>query len=194
MTLIFVTSNEHKFREAIKIVENFDLDLEHRDVSYIEIQADDLAGVVKPSAQQACGMVGGPCFVEDAGLFIDSLNGFPGPYSSYVFKTLGNRGILRLMEGVENRRAEFRSAVGYCEPGSDPKVFLGKVEGTISEESRGTKGFGYDPIFMPDGGEGGTFAEMSTEMKNFLSHRGRAIEKFVKWYVRNKRADGDGNG
>lgn len=191
MTLVFATSNRHKFEEAEKIAAEYDLELQHTDIVYIEIQADELEDIAKPSAQQACRLVGGPCFVEDAGLFIEALGGFPGPYSSYVFKTLGNNGVLKLMEGIDNRRAEFRSAVAYCEQGSDPYVFLGKTPGTISENKRGDKGFGYDPIFMPDRGEGGTFSEMSTEMKNMFSHRAESIEKLVKWYIRNKRVDGD---
>lgn len=190
MTLIFATSNENKFGEAEKVAKSYDLELEHRDIPYVEIQADNLKDVAKPSAQQVCKLANSPCFVEDAGLFVETLDGFPGPYSSYVFKTLGNRGILQLMKNKENRRAEFKSAVGYCEPDSNPEVFTGKVKGTISKESRGSKGFGFDPIFMPDRGEGGTFAEMKTKMKNTLSHRAEAIEKFVKWYVRNKKAEG----
>lgn len=191
MSLIFVTSNKHKFEEAEKLAQELGIDLEHLNIPYVEIQSDTLEEVVKPSAQQACKLVESPCFVEDAGMFIDPLKGFPGPYSSYVFKTLGNKGILKLMEGIEDRRAEFRSAVGYCEPDSKPRIFNGKIQGTITKESRGSKGFGYDPIFMPDGGEGGTFAEMPTEMKNVFSHRARSIEKFVKWYIRNKKADGE---
>ena len=191
MSLYFATGNEHKFEEAEELARNHDLEIEHKDISYIEIQADELEDIVKPGAQQASSMIGSPCFIEDAGMFIDSLKGFPGPYSSYVYRTVGNEGILRLMDGVEDRRAEFRSVVGYCEPGSDPKLFRGKVEGTITEEPRGKGGFGYDPIFAPDRGEGGTFAEMSTKMKNYLSHRAEAIEKLVKWYIRNKKADGD---
>ena len=191
MSLFFATGNEHKFEEARELAKNYDLEIEHRNISYIEIQADDLVEVVKPGAQQASSMIGSPCFVEDAGLFVKHLKGFPGPYSSYVYKTIGNQGILRLMDGVEDRDAEFRSAVGYCEPGSEPEIFVGKVEGAITTDSRGSKGFGYDPIFVPKEGEGGTFAEMSTEMKNYLSHRADAIEKLVKWYIRNKKADGD---
>lgn len=191
MTLSFVTGNEHKFREAEKIANNYDIEIEHRDLEYVEIQADNLEDIVKPGIQQACNLINSPCFIEDAGLFIESLNGFPGPYSSYVYKTIGNEGVLNILKDVEDRRAEFRSAVGYCEPSSDPEIFIGKIRGTISKEIRGSKGFGYDPIFIPERGEGNTFAEISAEMKNYLSHRGEAIEKLVKWYIRNKKADGD---
>lgn len=191
MSLIFATSNKNKFEEAKEIAEKYGVKLEHRNIPYVEIQADDVVDVVKPSAQQASRLLNSPCFVEDAGLFIEALNGFPGPYSAYIYKTLRNRGILKLMEGEENRRAEFVSAVGYCEPGFEPRIFKGKVVGTITNESRGTEGFGFDPIFMPDLGEGGTFAEMSTKMKDALSHRGKSIEKLVKWYVRDNKAKGD---
>lgn len=187
MSLAFVTSNRHKFEEAEKIAREQGVELEHRDVPYIEIQAENLTDIAKPSAQQASALLRAPCFVEDAGLFVEALGGFPGPYSAYVFKTLGNEGLLKLMRGESDRRAEFRSAVGYCEPGERPRVFEGKVAGTISPEARGSGGFGFDPIFVAGEGDGRTFAEMSTEEKNELSHRARAIEKFLKWYVKVKK-------
>lgn len=167
------------------------IELVRRDVPYIEIQADDLGDVARPGVQQACALIGEPCFIEDAGLFIGALDGFPGPYSSYVFEKLGNEGILKLMSGIEDRRAEFVSALAYCEPGSKPIVFKGRILGSLTDELRGSRGFGFDPIFAPDGGEGRTFAEMTSEMKNAFSHRAKSMERFVKWYVRNKETGGD---
>jgi XTP/dITP diphosphohydrolase len=187
MTLTFVTSNRHKFEEAERIAVKHDVELEHRDVPYIEIQADELEEIARPSAQQASALLRAPCFVEDAGLFIQALKGFPGPYSAYVFETIGNEGVLKLLKGISDRKAEFQSAVGYCEPGKKPEVFVGRVEGTIALEAKGDKGFGFDPIFVPEEGDGRTFAEMSTDEKNKFSHRSRAIERFVKWYVRDKK-------
>ncbi|MEA1904286.1 MAG: XTP/dITP diphosphatase [Candidatus Hadarchaeota archaeon] len=187
MTLTFVTSNRHKFGEAERIAAKHGVELEHRDVPYIEIQADELEEIARPSAQQASALLRAPCFVEDAGLFIHALKGFPGPYSSYVFQTLGNEGILELMKGKKVRRAEFRSAVAYCEPGSRPIVFSGGARGTIAPEIRGEGGFGFDPIFVPQEGDGMTFAEISIDEKNKFSHRSRAIERFVKWYVEDKK-------
>lgn len=191
MTLNFVTSNRKKFEEAKLIAESHGIELNHRDIPYVEIQDDRLVEIVKPSAQQACALISKPCFVEDSGLFVEEMGGFPGPYSSYVYRKLGNGGILKLMEDRENRRAKFMSAVGYCEPGSKPTVFQGKVKGSIASELRGSKGFGFDPIFIPDGGGGRTFAEMTSEMKNAFSHRAEAIGKFVKWCVRNRKLGGD---
>jgi XTP/dITP diphosphohydrolase len=188
MALIFVTTNHHKFREASEIAARLGVEIEHRDMSYIEIQTDRLEDIVRVGVQQACALLKAPCFAEDAGLFIHALRGFPGPYSSFVFRTIGNDGILRLMAGVSDRRAEFRSAIGYCEPGHTPEIFTGRVEGTIALEIRGTQGFGYDPIFLPSEGDGRTFGEMSTAEKNNFSHRARAIEGFFRWYKQRGKA------
>jgi XTP/dITP diphosphohydrolase len=158
----------------------------HRPAPYIEIQADDLGDVVKPGVQQACALVGESCFIEDAGLFVDTLKGFPGPYSKFVFLSIGIRGLLKLLEGEKNRAAEFRSAVGYCVPGDKPRVFTGKVSGKISTAAKGSQGFGFDPIFTPNEGDGRTFAEMSTEEKNRFSHRARAVESLMKWLKEGK--------
>jgi len=183
VALVFVTGNEGKVREVRALAGRFGLEIEHRRIPYLEIQAEDLREIAKVGVQQVFAILKVPCFVEDSGLFIHSLRGFPGPYSKYVFLTIGNRGVLKLMEGVEDRRAVFRSAVGYCGRDGRPLVFEGRVEGRISLEERGTGGFGFDPIFIPDEGDGRTLAEMSVEEKNSLSHRGRAMEGFFRWYL-----------
>jgi len=190
MALIFVTGNRHKVEEVSELAGRHGIELEHRDTPYIEIQADELEQVVRPGVQQACALLRQPCFAEDAGLFIEVLHGFPGPYSNFILRTLGNRGLLKLMSGEKNRRAEFRSAVGYCEPGEKPEVFTGKVEGTIALEAKGTQGFGFDPIFVPSEGDGRTLAEISTGEKNCFSHRARAIEAFFRWYQQKEKVRG----
>lgn len=187
MALIFATSNRFKFQEASELASRHGIEIEHRDTPYIEIQADRLEDVVRPGVQQACALLKAPCFVEDAGLFVRALRGFPGPYSKFVFLTLGNEGLLKLMVGESDRRAEFKSAVGYCEPGKIPDVFTGKVEGTIALEAKGTRGFGFDPIFIAREGDGRTFAEMPTAEKNRLSHRAQALETFFSWYKQKKK-------
>lgn len=161
--------------------------MKHVDMEYLEIQSDTVEEVARRGAKEACNMTGAPCFVEDSGLFIQALRGFPGPYSNFVFRTIGNQGILKLMAGETMRRARFMSAVGYCEPGGGPLAFTGSVEGRIAEEIRGSHGFGYDPIFIPEEGDGRTFGEMAMEEKNLLSHRGRAIKRFLSWFVDEKR-------
>ena len=126
--------------------------------------------------------------MEDAGLFVEALNGFPGPYSKYVYTTVGIKGILNLMKNVTNRSAYFMSAVSFGNPNEEPFCFVGKADGKLSLDERGTSGFGYDPIFIPSEGDGRTFAEMTTDEKNGYSHRAKALRKFAKWYSQvNKR-------
>lgn len=121
-----------------------------------------------------------PVVVDDTGLFIDALSGFPGPYSAYVFRKIGSHGVLRLMADTENRGALFVSAVGYSN-GKTVKVFRGECKGTIAKEIRGDQIFGYDPIFIP-GGECRTFAEDAI-MKDRVSHRRKSFEAFCKWFL-----------
>ena len=113
---------------------------------------------------------------------MESLNGFPGTYSKYVQETLGNEGILKLLEDKEgdDRRAYFKTVIGYCDE-KGVKLFKGIVKGMVSYEIR-SKGYGfaYDSIFIPDG-EDRTFAEMKTEEKSEISHRKKAFEEFKKF-------------
>ena len=175
--IYFITSNRGKFTEAQRIAENYGIRMIWKRVEYFEPQGDSLEYVARKSAEIIREMVNERFIIEDSGLFIEHLKGFPGVYSSYVFKTIGNEGILKLMEGVKNRKAVFRSVVAFC-GGDDIKIFSGEVEGKISFVQRGSGGFGFDPIFEVDGR---TFAEMG-EDKDLISHRRRAMEKFLKWY------------
>ena len=117
--------------------------------------------------------------VEDSGLFINSLNGFPGVHSAPIHKQIGLKGILKLMDGIADRSCEYRSAVGYCEPGKEPIVFLGIEKGTIPKAEKGTNGFGHDSIFMPEGSEK-TYAEMDN-VEASKKFRRRAVEQLVEW-------------
>ncbi|ADP77706.1 dITPase [Methanothermus fervidus DSM 2088] len=183
--VIFITSNLHKVSEARKIFEENNIEMEHRNVKYYEIQGS-LEEVASHAAKKLAEKLNHPVIVEDAGLFIKALNGFPGPYSSYVQKTIGNKGILKLMENIEDRQAEFKSVVGYCEPGSKPKIFVGVVKGNISTEEIGDKGFAFDPIFYPEGYKK-TFGELDPEEKNRISHRGKSFRKFVSWFKKQQK-------
>ncbi|RBI61599.1 non-canonical purine NTP pyrophosphatase, RdgB/HAM1 family [halophilic archaeon] len=171
----FVTGNEGKVREAREYLDD---DVEQVEYDYTEIQSDDLASIAVHGAEEAFAETGGddPVVVDDAGLFVDALGGFPGPYSAYVEDTLGVERVWRLAEREENRRARFRGVVAYHD-GERTETFEGAVPGRIVAP-RGDGGFGYDPIFEH---EGQTLAEMSTEEKNAVSHRGRALAKFADW-------------
>jgi len=172
--LYFVTGNKGKFAEAQGIFK----DLVQKNIGYTEIQADTLEEVAAYGMKEVMERLKGPVMLEDAGLFIDSLKGFPGVYSAYVQKTIGNSGILRLMTGVQDRRAYFRSVVAYAEPGMEPRLFKGEVHGRIGFEARGSKGFGYDPIFYV--GEN-SLGEMELEEKNRISHRAESIRALKEW-------------
>ena len=175
MTIRFVTSNEGKVEEAREYLTD---DVEQVDYDYTEIQSDDLGEIAVAGAKEAFEDTGGedPVVVDDAGLFVDALGGFPGPYSSYVEDTLGVERVWQLAESLEDRRAAFRCVVAYTD-GETTETFEGAVQGRMVAP-RGDGGFGYDPIFEHDGT---TFAEMSTDRKNALSHRGRALAKLADW-------------
>lgn len=181
-TIYFATTNRGKFVEAAHVTSRFGIRLKQLRVEKLEIQSNDLAVIASFAAARAAQSRNCPVVAEDAGFFLKALGGFPGPYSSYVFKTLGTRGILRLVDNAKNRRAYFQAAVAFCTPKTRPRCFRGIVEGRVSRKPRGTHGFGFDPIFIPLKGDGRTFAEMATEEKNALSHRAKAFAAFSKWY------------
>lgn len=179
--LLFVTSNAHKLQEANIALAPFNLSLKMAKVEKVEIQADGLDAIASYAARLAAERSGEPVVCEDSGLFIRCMSGFPGPYSSYAFKTIGCGGVLRLMRGVDDRHASFTSAVSFCEPRGDPVTFIGNAEGSISEAPRGAAGFGFDPIFIPSAGDGRTFAQMDAPEKGRLSHRGEAFRRLALW-------------
>ena len=200
--LRYVTTNEGKVREAREY-----MDCEQFEYDYTEIQSPDIGTVAAHGAREAYREAGEPVLVDDAGLFVDALEGFPGPYSSYVEDTLGIERVRRLVAEEETQRAAFRCVLAYCdgaefEASPDPvdrddrvlaaagdegesgagvpvKLFEGTVRGRIVPP-RGEGGFGYDPIFEH---EGTTMAEMGVDEKNAISHRGRALAKFGEWFA-----------
>ncbi len=177
-SLKFVTSNQHKFSEADGILADYGISIEMVLLELREIQADTLEEIAAEKAREACRRIDGPAMVEDTGLFIKELLGFPGPYSAYVFRTVGNMGVLRLLEGAADRGATFRSVFAYCCPDGAPECFASAVVGTIAPVCRGT-GWGYDPIFIAEGASGRTYGELGKE-KNQLSHRRRALEGLAR--------------
>lgn len=157
-----------------------------------EVQADTLEEVARERALWLRGKVRGPFFVDDAGLFVDALKGFPGVYSAYANKTLGWPGILKLLEGRGDpeRGARFECCIAYMEPGMGaPFLVKGVCKGRIAAQGVGQAGFGFDPVFVPEGREA-TFAQLPLEDKNALSHRGRALAKFAAWLRENRPPGG----
>jgi len=177
MKIFFVTHNMHKVEEFKQILEG--IEVEQIDDDYPELRNDDPEEIVKEAVRKLAEKYKKAVVAEDSGLFIAALNGFPGTSSAYIHKRIGLKGILKLMESVEERECEYRSAVGYCEPGKDSVSFLGTEKGTISNEIKGEFGFGHDPVFIPEGSEK-TYAEMSN-VKEVKKFRKRAVLKLVEY-------------
>ena len=185
MRILFATGNPHKVVEAVQMlsplghsVEPLLVDGETPD--FVEPQAEGLEAVAFAKIEQARMMMqgteleGSAIMVEGSGLFIDSLDGFPGAYSSFVEGTVGLDGILRLLEDAGDRGAEYR-AVAIVDSEGRTWQANGICRGRISKEMLGSGGFGYDPIFVPAEGDGRTCAQMSAEEKSAISHRGQAL-------------------
>lgn len=174
------TSSDHKYEEASKVMAEYGIKLGRLNIDRVEIQSDDPELIAEYSLKMLD--VDVPILIEDAGLYIGKYFGFPGPYSSYALRTIDNEGILKLMEGENERSARYISAVAFRD--KDVSVtFTGEVTGKIAYEIRGTGGFGYDPIFIPDEGDGRTFGEMTAGEKAKISHRARAFRKLAKWLI-----------
>ena len=182
-SIYFVTSNKGKFLEAQKKLSEVGLEVIQKDLGYPEIQAIKLEDVALYGAEYIQKQTSHPFILEDAGLFIDVLNGFPGVYSAFVYHTIGCDGILKLMEKfkTDSRRAVFRSVFAFGASDEKPRIFVGECSGSISIEKRGEHGFGYDPIFIPEG-ETKTFGQMEIDEKNRFSHRSRSLDKLLDFF------------
>jgi len=185
MILNFVTSNEGKFKEVKQILSKFQIDVKQAKIELIEPQVEDIKEVSKSKVIQAFEKLKEPVFVEDAGLFINSLNGFPGAFSAFVYKKIGCEGILQLMKNKSNRDAFFASSIAFMSFSlKEPAIFYAEVYGKIAKEKRGSSGFGFDPIFIPNGYDK-TFAELGEE-KNEISHRRKALNLFIEFLLKNR--------
>lgn len=177
MKLKIITSNIGKVMEYRDGLDDSDIEMEHYPHSYDEIQTSNLEEVVRKGMETLRSEGLSNFIIDDTGLFIDSLNGFPGVWSAYVQKTIGNSGILKLLERSTPRKAEFRTCIG-CDLDGETIIVMGICEGFITEGEHGSEGFGYDPIFTHDGER--TFAEISLDEKNSISHRGKAIRSLLE--------------
>ena len=186
MKIVFATNNAHKLSEVSAVLgEGFEL-VTLREVGITE-DIPETGETLDENASQKARYVwertGLDCFADDTGLEVEELNGAPGVRSaryatdSHDFAA-NNRKLLRELNGVGNRRARFRTVISIIQGGVERQV-EGTVEGVIAEKESGSEGFGYDPLFIPNGYDR-TFADMSAEEKNAISHRGRAVANLVK--------------
>lgn len=176
MKLKVITSNPGKVREYQDSFSHLGIEMEHLHLPYDEVQTSDLEEVVTKGMEEIRKKGVRDFIIDDSGLFIDDLKGFPGVWSAYAQKTIGNKGILKLMDGVWNRSARFKCCIG-CDINGETIMVTGVCEGSIMDAEHGNGGFGYDPIFTYDGKL--SFAEMPTEEKNKFSHRGNAVRLLI---------------
>lgn len=185
MELVFATNNKHKLEELQNILGNEIKLLSLKDINCneeIPEEQDTLEGNASQKSWFIYDKYGKNCFADDTGLEVRSLNNEPGVYSArYAGKdkdaNANMEKLLENMEGKEDRYAKFRTCISLIIDGKEI-LFEGQVEGEILEDRVGKDGFGYDPIFKPEGYEV-SFAEMSMEEKNKISHRGRAVQKLI---------------
>lgn len=194
MKIVFATNNSHKLEEirqilgeSIEVLSLADINC-HEDIPET---APTIEGNAMMKARYVYDKYGTPCFADDTGLEVEALDGAPGVYSARYAGGEGHdseanmRKLLHELEGKENRRAQFRTVIALIEQKDGKPVahtFEGKIEGHISNEKRGTSGFGYDPIFMPEGYEQ-SFAELGNEIKNKISHRARAVARLAEYLL-----------
>lgn len=188
---VFATNNAHKLQEVEDILKEKVELLSLKDIGCtadIPETSDTLEGNALQKARYIYEHYHKDCFADDTGLEVEALGGAPGVYSARYAGGEGHdseanmRKLLNELEGVENRKARFRTVFALIIDGKE-HLFEGIAKGEIIRTRKGTKGFGYDPIFRPEGHEQ-TFAEMGNEMKNQISHRAKAVEKLCKFLMK----------
>ncbi len=188
MKLLFASQNRHKIEEIRPLLSRSIELLSLTELNYSEEipeTSPTLIGNALQKAQFIFDKFKMPCFADDTGLEIEALDGRPGVYSArYAGENKSAddniQKILGELQGMENSAAIFKTVIALVGVTDKPMLFEGIVKGTITKDKRGINGFGYDPVFMPDG-YSITFAQMSLEEKNKLSHRSRAVKKFAEW-------------
>jgi XTP/dITP diphosphohydrolase len=183
MKLVIATRNRHKLDEIHAIFNFQNLEVcsafDFPEIPDVVEDGETLEANAIKKAVEICQATGLPALADDSGLEVEALNGEPGVYSARwsgegCTYHDNNLKLLRELAGKPNRRARFRTVIALALPGETPQIVEGSVQGVIIEELRGDQGFGYDPLFVPDGYKQ-TFAELPAEVKNRISHRARAL-------------------
>ncbi|MFA6268303.1 MAG: RdgB/HAM1 family non-canonical purine NTP pyrophosphatase [archaeon] len=182
MVLYFITGNKHKLEEFNQILFP-EIKVEQLNIDLDEIQSTDPMEVIKHKLLEAQKHHKGELLVEDTSLYLDALNGFPGPLIKWFLNSVGREGIYQITQKLNNSNCFAKTMVGYYN-GKEILFFEGIVKGKIVAPKSESE-FGWDPLFMPEG-KNQSFAEMSKEEKNSISHRKRALEKFKEYYLSKK--------
>lgn len=192
--IVFATNNAHKLYELRKMLDGHFRVLGLTDIGChddIPEDGDSFSDNALAKAQWVADRYGYDCAADDSGLCVDALDGAPGIHSARFAgnhdSDANNAKLMALLEGQTNRRAAFHCVIALVRRGMEPVFFHGKVDGNIIDQMRGSAGFGYDPLFVPEGWTE-TFAEVSDERKNAISHRGRAVAALCKYLDENKTA------
>ncbi len=180
-TVLLITGNAGKYREAARIAEGYGIGVKMLDYPKIEIQSNSNEHVSMVAALLAYSHLGAPLVVEDSGIFINALNGFPGVLAHFIKGGIGIEGVLKLMEGKKDRSAFFKAAVSYVDNDA-VKCFTGICRGSISHKEIGEpeESLPFDSVFMPEGSKV-TFAEMGVDEKSRYSHRAEAFKKLFAY-------------
>jgi XTP/dITP diphosphohydrolase len=184
-TVWFMTQNPGKFREALSILSSYGIRVRQLNQAKLEIQDRKLENVASFALRTALVDENRLIAIEDSGLFIRSLDGFPGPFSSYALDTIGLDGVLDLLRNRKERTAYFQCSLAVGSRWVKPLVFTGVVKGRIAKAALGNNGFGFDPIFIPDGSVE-TFGQLDESFKTKHSHRAKAFAKFARWHLTEK--------
>jgi len=175
MTLYFITGNKNKFSEVKAIIPN----VEQLDIDLPEIQDIDAKKIIRAKLLEALNYKQAEFIVEDTSLYFECLNGLPGPLIKWFMKTIGNDGLFNIAEKLGNNKAEAKTIIGYAKNPKEIYYFEGSVKGKIVSP-RGKSGFGWDPIFQPEGFSK-SFAELTPEEKNKISMRRIALNKLKEF-------------
>ena len=187
MKIFFVTSNKHKAEEVKKVMEKYSIEIEHIDYEYDEPQDVDINEVSLRAAKSLAEKLGKPVCVDDTGIFFEAYPNFPGLVSKFIFYTIGYEGIFRLLSG-KSKKAYFKTAAGYCEPGKEPLVFEGFMHGSIIDDVRNPEAdcMPYNRIFIPEG-ETRTLSSMTEQEKLSFLQRTKAFSKLAEFLVSGKK-------
>ena len=149
--ITLVTGNKAKIINTTNKLKPYGIEVDSIKMETIEIQADTAEEVAAYSAKYAANILNKTVLKIDSGLYVEELKGFPGPYTHYCEDTIGNKGLLKMLKGLKNRKAEFREALAYCKPGEEPVVFSSITKGKIALRESGKYGWSWDFLFIPEG-------------------------------------------
>ena len=183
-SVYFITGNRMKASEAREILAGFGIMVQNKKLKIDEMQDPNAQSVAVKKAEDAFRVIKKPLFVEDTGLYIKSMHGYPGTMIKHFFDSIGPRGIVDFLNN-KDRTAEAVTVVAFADNKGKVVTFKGVVKGKISDHVSESRGFHWDSIFIPEGYDI-TYAEMGQKEKNRISQRRKALEKFAKWLLKSR--------